>query len=1253
LSISTSGTISGTPTVSGTFNYTVTVTDSAGNTGTLNCSVTVAPPVSATCVSITAVQGIAITPVTMLGSGGLGGPYTFTATGLPAGLSISTSGTISGTPTVSGTFNYTVTVTDSAGNTGTLNCSVTVAPPVSATCVSITAVQGIAITPVTMAGSGGLGGPYTFTATGLPAGLSISTSGTISGTPTVSGTFNYTVTVTDSAGNTGTLNCSVTVAPPVSATCVAITAVQGIAITPVTMVGSGGSGGPYTFTATGLPAGLSISTSGTISGTPTVSGTFNYTVTVTDSAGHTGTLNCSVTVAPPVSATCVSITAVQGIAITPVTMAGSGGLGGPYTFTATGLPAGLSISTSGTISGTPTVSGTFNYTVTVTDAAGHTGTLNCSVTVAPPVSATCVSIAAVQGIAITPVTMPGSGGSGGPYTFTATGLPAGLSISTAGTISGTPTVSGTFNYTVTVTDAAGHTGTLNCSVTVAPPVSATCVSIDAVQGDAIVSATLVGSGGTGPYTFTATGLPAGLSISTSGTISGTPTVSGTFNYTVTITDSKGNKGTLSCSIVVLPPVSVSCVTFNAVQSLVIAPVSLTGSGGAGGAYTYTATGLPPGLTMSSSGVISGTPTASGTFNYTVTITDTGGNQGSGRCSHKGTLSCSITVQPGVSATCLCISPIKGVAITSSAMVGSGGSGSGYTFSATGLPAGLSMSSSGVISGTPTVSGTFNYTVTITDSKGNKGTLNCSITVQPGISATCLSIDAVQGDSIVSATLVGSGGTGPYSFTATGLPAGLTISTSGAISGTPTVSGTFNYTVTITDSKGNKGTLSCSIVVLPPVSVSCVTFNAVQGVAITPVSLTGSGGAGGAYTYTATGLPPGLTMSSSGVITGTPTASGTFNYTVTITDTGGNQGSGRCSHKGTLSCSITVQPGISATCLSIDAVQGDAIVSATLVGSGGTGPYTFTATGLPAGLSISTSGTISGTPTVSGTFNYTVTITDSKGNKGTLSCSIVVLPPVSVSCVTFNAVQGVAITPVSLTGSGGAGGAYTYTATGLPPGLSMSSSGVISGTPTASGTFNYTVTITDTGGNQGSGRCSHKGTLTCSITVTSHVSATCLCISPVKGVAITSSAMVGSGGSGGYTFSATGLPAGLSMSSSGVISGTPTVTGTFSYTVTITDSKGNKGTLSCSITVVTPVTGTAKCANGSKGKSITPITISCSGGTGTGYTYKGTNLPPGLNVSSSGVISGTPTSSGSYNYTVTVTDSGGHSGTVNCMSSISN
>src|SRR5512147_1063516 len=98
------------------------------------------------------------------------------------------------------------------------------------------------------------------------------------------------------------------------------------------MVAGGGSGGPYSFSATGLPAGLTMSTGGVISGTPTVSGTFSYTVTITDKDGHAGSVNCSVTVAPPVSADCAVINAIQGVAITPATMNASGGSGGPYTF---------------------------------------------------------------------------------------------------------------------------------------------------------------------------------------------------------------------------------------------------------------------------------------------------------------------------------------------------------------------------------------------------------------------------------------------------------------------------------------------------------------------------------------------------------------------------------------------------------------------------------------------------------------------------------------------------------------------------------------------------------------------------------------------------------------------------------------------------------------------------------------------------------------------------------------------------------
>src|ERR1039458_1353661 len=100
-----------------------------------------------------------------------------------------------------------------------------------------------------------------------------------------------------------------------------------------------------------------------------------------------------------------------------------------------------------------------------------------------------------------------------------------------------------------------------------------------------------------------------------------------------------------------------------------------------------------------------------------------------------------------------------------------------------------------------------------------------------------------------------------------------MSTGGVISGTPTASGTFIYTYVVTDSKGNKGTFStCSITVNSPPSImsTCAAISAMQNVAITPVTLTASGGTGTGYTFSATGLPTGLTISSAGVISGIPT-----------------------------------------------------------------------------------------------------------------------------------------------------------------------------------------------------------------------------------------------------------------------------------------------------------------------------------------------------------------------------------------------
>jgi hypothetical protein len=296
----------------------------------------------------------------------------------------------------------------------------------------------------------------------------MSSAGVLSGTPSAAGTYGVTATVADGEGHTAGLNWTMTVYPPIVSSCAGAHAVAGAPIVPVRLLASGGSGAPYAFAALGLPPGLTISPDGMVSGTPTGANVFSYPVTVTDSRGNSGQSTCSMTVDyPPVTSTCPAVSGIQGAAIAPVTLAATGGTGSGFVFSAAGLPAGLSMSASGTLSGTPSGSGTFAYAVTITDGAGHSATINCTLTVLPPVSATCVPISAIVGAAISPVTMAASGGSGSGYSFSATGLPAGLSMSASGTLSGVPTDAGSYVYVAIARDAGGNSASATCSATVA------------------------------------------------------------------------------------------------------------------------------------------------------------------------------------------------------------------------------------------------------------------------------------------------------------------------------------------------------------------------------------------------------------------------------------------------------------------------------------------------------------------------------------------------------------------------------------------------------------------------------------------------------------------------------------------------------------------------------------------------------------------------------------------------------------------
>ena len=149
-------------------------------------------------------------------------------------------------------------------------------------------------------------------------------------------------------------------------------------------------------------------------------------------------------------------------------------------------------------------------------------------------------------------------------------------------------------------------------------------------------------------------------------------------------------------------------------------------------------------------------------------------------------------------------------------------------------------------------------------------------------------------------------------------------------------------------------------------------------------------------------------------------------------------------------------------------------------------------------------------------------------------------------------------------------------------------------------------------------------------------------------------------SGGETLSYSDggtLPPGLSIdSSSGVISGTPTTAGSYPVTITATDTDGYNGSASFTWTITNAVTVTSPGPQSdTSGSAISPVTVSASDSGGETLSYSdGGTLPPGLSIdSSSGVISGTPTTAGSYPVTITATDTNGYNGSASFTWTITN
>src|SRR5581483_3182680 len=506
------------------------------------------------------------------------------------------------------------------------------------------------------------------------------------------------------------------------------------------------------------------------------------------------------------------------------------------------------------------------------------------------------------------------------------------------------------------------------------------------------------------------------------------------------------------------------------------------------------------------------------------------------------------------------------------------------------------------------------------------------------------------------TIMATGGTLPYtwSVSAGSLPTGLSLNAAtGTISGTPTTVVIVSATIKVTDSSTpqQSSLKSFPFHVVAPLSITTTSLPSGTVGKTYSTTLKAAGGTPPySWTVSAGSLPPGLALNAtSGILSGTPTSSGTFTPTIQVTDTS--------SPKLTASkpFTITIQGGtaLTITTTSLPGGKVGTAYSSTVKASGGVLPYTWSIISgtHPTGLSLgATSGTISGTPSASGSFTFTIQVADSSAPQMKASKPFtVVIQSNGLTIITTSLPAGTKGTPYSATVVA-SGGTLPYRwsiiSGSLPTGLTLgASTGTISGTPTVPASFTFTIQVTD------SSTTKLKASAVFTVPIFGLVISTTSLPDATQG-AFYATTVLASGGTLPYTWSiiSGSLPSGLALTASnGLIAGTPTASGAFTFTIQVADSSTPQQTATQVLTLTVVPSGlaiTSAAPNvGTIGALYNFVFVATGGTPPYSWSISSGSLPAGLTLTAgTGILAGIPTTQQTANFTVKVSDSGSQTAT---------